>query len=80
MCGVCGKEYVGETKGSLDIRMTGHNDDWMHEKFKRSPFGEHFCLPGHDFTNHDTVYYLDNNSETMPERVARPTEYTSQNN
>ena len=27
-CGKCGKQYVGETKGPLNIRMNGHRDDW----------------------------------------------------
>ena len=45
----CGKQYVGETKGPLNIRMNGHRDDWRHKRFERSPVAEHFCLPGHDF-------------------------------
>ena len=45
----CGKQYVGETKGSLNIRMTGHRDDWRHKRCERSPVAEHFCLQGHDF-------------------------------
>ena len=26
-CGKCGKQYVGETKGPLNIRMNGHRDE-----------------------------------------------------
>ena len=48
-CGKCGKQYVGETKGPLNIRMNGHRDDLRHKRFERSPVGEHFCSSGHDF-------------------------------
>ena len=43
-CGKCGKQYVGETKGPLNIRMNGHRYDWRHKRFERSPTAEHFCL------------------------------------
>ena len=36
-CGKCGKQYVGETKGPLNIRTNGHRDDWRHKRFERSP-------------------------------------------
>ena len=36
-CGECGKQYVGETKGQLSLRMNGHRDDWRHKRFERSP-------------------------------------------
>ena len=42
-CGKCGKQYVGETKGPLNIRMNGHRDDLRHKRFDRSPTAEHFC-------------------------------------
>ena len=61
-CGKCGKQYVGETKGRLNIRMNGHRDDWRHKRFERSPTAEHFCLQGHDFLSHASVCYLESNS------------------
>ena len=54
-CGKCGKQYVGEIKGPLNIRMNGHRDDWSHKRFDRSPTAEHFCLQGHDFLSHASV-------------------------
>ena len=33
-CGECGKQYVGETKGLLSVRMNGHRDDWKHKRFE----------------------------------------------
>ena len=45
-CGKCGKQYVGETKGPLNIRMNGHRDDWRHKRFEISPVGQHFCDSG----------------------------------
>ena len=65
-CGKCGKQYVGETKGPLNIRMNGHRDDWRHKRFDRSPTAEHFCLhclQGHDFLSHASVCCLESNSE-----------------
>ena len=62
-CGKCGKQYVGETKGPLNIRMNGHRDDWRHKRFERSPTAEHFCLQGHDFLSHASVCCLESNSE-----------------
>ena len=62
-CGKCGKQYVGETKGPLNIRMNGHRDDWRHKRFDRSPTAEHFCLQGHDFLSHTSVCCLESNSE-----------------
>ena len=61
--GKCGKQYVGETKGPLNIRMNGHRDDWRHKRFERSPTAEHFCLQGHDFLSHASVCCLESNSE-----------------
>ena len=61
-CGECGKQYVGETKGLLSVRMNGHRDDWKHKRFERSPVAEHFRLPGHDFLSHASVCCLDHNS------------------
>ena len=61
-CGECGKQYVGETKGLLSVRMNGHRDDWKHKRFERSPVAEHFWLPGHDFLSHASVCCLDHNS------------------
>ena len=61
-CGECGKQYVGETKGQLSVRMNGHRDDWKHKRFERSPVAEHFRLPGHDFLSHASVCCLDHNS------------------
>ena len=60
-CGKCGKQYVGETKGPLNIRMNGHRDDWRHKRFERSPVGEHFCSSGHDFISHASVCCLESN-------------------
>ena len=60
---MCGKQYVGETKGPLDLRMNGHRDDWRHKRFERSPTAEHFCLQGHDFLSHASVCCLESNSE-----------------
>ena len=62
-CGKCGKQYVGETKGPLNIRMNGYRDDWRHKRFERSPTAEHFCLQGHDFLSHASVCCLESNSE-----------------
>ena len=62
-CGKCGKQYVGETKGPLNIRMDGHRDDWRHKRFERSSTAEHFCLQGHDFLSHASVCCLESNSE-----------------
>ena len=62
-CGKCGKQYVGETMGPLNIRMNGHRDDWRHKRFERSPTAEHFCLQGHDFLSHASVCCLESNSE-----------------
>ena len=31
----CNKQYVGETKGPLNKRMNGHQDDWRHRRFER---------------------------------------------
>ena len=62
-CGKCGKQYVGETKGPLNISMNGHRDDWRHKRFERSPVGEHFCSSGHDFISHASVCCLDSNPE-----------------
>ena len=56
-------QYVGETKGPLNIRMNGHRDDWRHKRFERSPTAEHFCLQGHDFLSHASVCCLESNSE-----------------
>ena len=56
-CGKCGKQYVGETKGPLNIRIHGHRDDWRHKRFERSPVGEHFCI------SHASVCCLDSNPE-----------------
>ena len=66
-CGKCRKQYVGETKGPLNIRMNGHRDDWRHKRFERSPVAEHFCLPEHDFISHASVCCLDHNSEWTEE-------------
>ena len=57
-CGKRGKQYVGETKGPLNIRMNGHKDDWRHKRFDRSPTAEHFC-----FLSHASVCCLESNSE-----------------
>ena len=54
-CGKCGKQYVGETKGPLNIRMNGHRDDWRHKRFERSLTAEQFCLQQHDFLRHAPV-------------------------
>ena len=62
-CGKCGKQYVGATKGPLNIRMNGHRDDWRHKRFERSPVGEHFCSSGHDLISHASVCCLDSNPE-----------------
>ena len=55
------KQYVGETKGPLNIRMNGHRDDWRHKRFERSPVGEHFCSSGHG--SHASVCCMDSNPE-----------------
>ena len=62
-CGKCGKQYVGETKGPLNIRMNSHRVDWRHKRFERSPVGEHFCSSGHGFISHASVCCLDSNPE-----------------
>ena len=62
-CGKCGKQYVGETKGPLNIRMNDHRDDLRHKRFERSPVGEHFCSSGHDFISHASVCCLDSKPE-----------------
>ena len=41
-CCKCQKQYVGKTKGPLNLRMNGHRDDWKHCRFERSPVAEHF--------------------------------------
>ena len=48
-CCKCQKQYVGETKGPLNLRMNGHRDDWKHCRFERSPVAEHFRSTEHDF-------------------------------
>ena len=67
--GKCGKQYAGETKAPLNIRMNGHRDDWRHKKFERSPVGEHFCSSGHDFLSHASVCCLESNPEETDNAV-----------
>ena len=62
-CRKCGKQYVWETKGTLNIRMNGHRNDWRHKGFERSPVGEHFCSSGHDFFSHASVCCSESNPE-----------------
>ena len=54
-CCKCQKQYVGETKGLLNLRMNGHRDDWKHCRFERSPVAEHFRSTEHDFLKHASV-------------------------
>ena len=51
-CCKCQKQYVGETKGPLNLRMNGHRDYWKHCRFERSPVAEHFRTTEHDFLKH----------------------------
>ena len=62
-CGKSGKQHIELTKGSLNIRMNGHRDDWKHKRFERSSVSEHFCLSGHDFTSDVAICCLDSNTE-----------------
>ena len=43
-CSSCNKQYVGETKGSLNKRMNDHCDDWRHHRFERLLTAEHITL------------------------------------
>ena len=62
-CSSCNKQYVGETKGSLNKRMNGHRDDWRHRRFERSPTAEHFHSADHDFLSNASVTCLEHNKE-----------------
>ena len=43
-CSSCNKQYVGETKGSLNKRMNDNRDDWRHRRFERLLTAEHITL------------------------------------
>ena len=62
-CCKCQKQYVGETKGPLNLRMNGHRDDWKHCRFERSPVAEHFRSTEHDFLKHTSVCCIDHSPE-----------------
>ena len=49
-CGKCGKQYVGETKGPLNIRMNGHRDDWRQKDLKDPPPLSTFPCKGMTFS------------------------------
>ena len=45
-CNLCNKQYVGETKNPLHIRLNGHRHDIQHKK-REKPVGAHFSGTGH---------------------------------
>ena len=47
-CRLCNKQYVGETKNPLHLRMNGHRSDY-HRKLSDKPVAEHFNTIGHTF-------------------------------
>ena len=42
------KQYVGETKNPLHLRLNGHRSDY-YRKLCDKPVGIHFNIPGHTF-------------------------------
>ena len=45
-CGMCSKQYVGETENALHICLNGHRSDVKTKKMEK-PVAAHFNLPGH---------------------------------
>ena len=62
-CCKCQNQYVGETKGPLNLRMDGHRNDWKHCRFERSPVAEHFRSTEHDSLKHASVCCIDHSPE-----------------
>ena len=59
-CKSCSKQYVGETKDPLNIRINGHRSS-IYTNDQESPIGPHFNLPGHSW--HDmSVIAIETNS------------------
>ena len=48
-CSKCGKQYIGETKRALRIRISEHLSDIKHKRDK--PVSHHFNKTDHDITN-----------------------------
>ena len=71
----CQKQYVGETKGPLNLRMNGHCDDWKHCRFERSPVAEHFR--SQNMTSSNTPLFvaltISQSGQILPGNLARVT-------
>lgn len=48
-CSKCGKQYIGETKQALNLRVNLHRSDYNKRRFERSPVAEHFHGENHSF-------------------------------
>ena len=58
-CKCCGKRYVGETKRTLQKRITEHIKDIEHKRYGKSEVAYHFNKPGHKQDKDMKVYILE---------------------
>ena len=69
-CGVCGKQYVGETKDKLNMRVNNHRSSITTNKMDL-PVGRHFNSDNHSWEDMIVVAIDHDSSWTTEQRVAK---------